>query len=133
MSRLNSVRWRWVLTKLRSEMSERHGFDTHLNRQRVLTVAWIWRGGGGFWRNRGRRWVSAMALTRTWIGRGFWRSLEFGAVEVGFDEIGVGDEWAPFMVITLPSVLLSTSPTWTTVVDQRWEMKSWLGWPPPLF
>jgi hypothetical protein len=48
MSRLNSARWRWVLTKSRSEMSERHGFDTHLNRQRVLTVAWIWRGGGGF-------------------------------------------------------------------------------------
>ena len=55
-----SGRWRWVLTKSGSEMRERHGFDTHLNRQRVLMVAWIRRGGGGFWRNWGRRWVSAV-------------------------------------------------------------------------
>ena len=37
MSRLNSARWRWFLTKSGSEMSERHGLDTHLNRQRDLT------------------------------------------------------------------------------------------------
>jgi hypothetical protein len=37
MSRLDSARWRWVLTRSGSEISERHGLDTHLNRHRDLT------------------------------------------------------------------------------------------------
>ena len=77
MSHLNSVRRRWVLTKSGSEMSERHGFDTHLNRQRVLTGS--------------RDSMSTMS------SRGRFSTFMIS--------------WLPFMVMTLPPVLSSTSPT----------------------